>query len=869
VTDDGPALQSALDALANAGGGTLIVPDGRYAIATAVSEDFSGQAAVVSIQGAPSAAPDNGTGDYGRGLNLTAEFLIKTGETRDAINLQNLTTLAVTNLVFSGDPLVQIDARIVLRLSGITSTTINYCEFYGLSSLVTDGAIVHEVGGELKITDSAFLGCAGNSGTYTAIVQVYGWTGLSITGTRFVDYGNRPGFYSKTTIMSPFSWVSIGGAAPLTNLSPRRDVVISNVLFDEGAYYALSVRPDLFPVANGGPISLVYLSNLYVNVTNLGEVGLRIHNADNVFIENSHFGWSHNSRGAMELADVKNALLNRIECVLSASTIIADDTVNELSVVNSAYETLDSHAPVTRVINTADPADGPARYVNQQYFDVLGQSPDIPGYVYWSEQLARCDAGAPCPSNAKLLTYLNAHPAPTFSITGQLLDPDGAPMPAATVSIGGTHQLNTATDAEGKYVFSGLASGGEYTITPTKTYYTFLNGDGTSSQTFITPIGDQTADFTGSLAHFAIKGRVNDVNQQAMSGVNLTLSGGPAGFAPQSQITNGAGDYSFVDLPAGFNYSVTAAKDFYTFAPPVQSILLAGDTPNLDFAGTPETHSISGQITDGNAPLAGANVTLTGDASRSTTSDSSGSYNFDGLVAGGTYVVLATKRHYTFTSQTIPNLVSDCATNFAGDIIRYTITVSVTDGTNGVGGTTLILAGDHAETVMTSGGTYTFTVDAGGSYTLTAAKEGYCMAPATVAFNDLDQNVYPSFVATAVPTLLTVGGTDRAVAFNSISMLAEPFDLFTTPFDFSPDRRTRLVLFALNVPNDPSEITAQAEDSLGNVYFLNIEFDGALEGTAYRQINLRLSSQLATGADLRVSITVNGVTTNTVLIGIN
>src|SRR4051812_11566715 len=32
VTDDGPALQAALDALADAGGGSLFVPEGRYAI---------------------------------------------------------------------------------------------------------------------------------------------------------------------------------------------------------------------------------------------------------------------------------------------------------------------------------------------------------------------------------------------------------------------------------------------------------------------------------------------------------------------------------------------------------------------------------------------------------------------------------------------------------------------------------------------------------------------------------------------------------------------------------------------------------------------------------------------------------------------
>src|SRR5262245_37633068 len=41
VADDGPAFQSALDALADAGGGTLFVPAGLYLINTPVIKDFA------------------------------------------------------------------------------------------------------------------------------------------------------------------------------------------------------------------------------------------------------------------------------------------------------------------------------------------------------------------------------------------------------------------------------------------------------------------------------------------------------------------------------------------------------------------------------------------------------------------------------------------------------------------------------------------------------------------------------------------------------------------------------------------------------------------------------------------------------------
>ena len=172
VTDDGPALQSALEALADAGGGNLFVPDGHYAIATPVSVDFSGRASAVAIQGTPSTSPAGPPGDAGRGLNLTAEFVIKTGEAQNAITLRNLVTLLVEDLVFIGDPAAGDDAKIVLTVSGINDATIHRCEFYGLASLGENGAIVYVEGSGLQITDSAFLGCAGNSGFYTPIVQI-------------------------------------------------------------------------------------------------------------------------------------------------------------------------------------------------------------------------------------------------------------------------------------------------------------------------------------------------------------------------------------------------------------------------------------------------------------------------------------------------------------------------------------------------------------------------------------------------------------------------------------------------------------------------------------------------------------------------
>jgi hypothetical protein len=274
-------------------------------------------------------------------------------------------------------------------------------------------------------------------------------------------------------MMSPFSWVSVGGAAPLTNLLPRRDITLTDVLLDEGAYNALSVRPDLFPVANGGAISLVYLSQLYVNVTNLGEVGVRIHQAENVLIENSHFGWSHNSIGAMELAYVNNAILNRSDFSQRRHDHI-NNNVTEVSVINSVYQ--HSSRPSYQNDYTADPADGPP--VRQQSIDIWA-TPDIP-LCLLDQQQARC-GGALCASNEGVAGYPASGPAPpsyrvscwTPTVSGKRL-----PFPRQHAQVGRTR-------TKAVHVF-GLATSGQYDHA-IKAFYTFKGTMAQHETSFVTP----------------------------------------------------------------------------------------------------------------------------------------------------------------------------------------------------------------------------------------------------------------------------------------------------------------------------------------------------------------------------------------------
>jgi hypothetical protein len=62
--------------------------------------------------------------------------------------------------------------------------------------------------------------------------------------------------------------------------------------------------------------------------------------------------------------------------------------------------------------------------------------------------------------------------SPTYSISGIITDSSSNPLSGVTISLTGSATSSTTTDSNGFYGFSGL-SNGSYTITPTKTGYTF------------------------------------------------------------------------------------------------------------------------------------------------------------------------------------------------------------------------------------------------------------------------------------------------------------------------------------------------------------------------------------------------------------
>lgn len=141
------------------------------------------------------------------------------------------------------------------------------------------------------------------------------------------------------------------------------------------------------------------------------------------------------------------------------------------------------------------------------------------------------------------------------------------------------------------------------------------------------------------------------------------------------------------------------------------------------------------------------------------------------------------------------------------------------------------------------------------------------------AFGNVNSNEATLTVTANTPlTLFTETSTDRAIAFDSVTLIRDPFPL-NTFLNFSSDHRTRIILLAGNADLLPGEtssaVTAQAEDSVLMVYPLTVEFVGKIPGfDEFTEIVVKLPESIAGNGDLLVSITLHGKVSNKVRIKI-
>lgn len=216
----------------------------------------------------------------------------------------------------------------------------------------------------------------------------------------------------------------------------------------------------------------------------------------------------------------------------------------------------------------------------------------------------------------------------------------------------------------------------------------------------------------------------------------------------------------------------------------------------------------------------------------------------------------------------------------------WTISGTVTDSTGkGLADVTMILQNNTADTQIIftdQNGNYVFHYSGGNSLFVTPSKRGFAFNPASIGFvssSSVTGDQMASFTGT--PSPITVGfpillgrqSPQRAIALDSVTMTSETFTIKNTN-NFSVDERTRISLYAVNVElaaGEPlSVIQAQAENSLGQVFPLTVEYFGAVPNFPWlKQVIVKLPDEIADKVEVRISLKVHGLTGNKVLIKVS
>ena len=105
------------------------------------------------------------------------------------------------------------------------------------------------------------------------------------------------------------------------------------------------------------------------------------------------------------------------------------------------------------------------------------------------------------------------------------------------------------------------------------------------------------------------------------------------------------------------------------------------------------------------------------------------------------------------------------------------------------------------------------------------------------------------------PVLISQATSTRAVAFESVTMKAEPFALTASVPSFGADPRTRICIFAMDLELLPGEganaFTSDVQDANGKIYPLRVEYAGQVPNfPGITMIIVRLSDDLTNVGDV-------------------
>jgi uncharacterized protein (DUF1800 family) len=122
------------------------------------------------------------------------------------------------------------------------------------------------------------------------------------------------------------------------------------------------------------------------------------------------------------------------------------------------------------------------------------------------------------------------------------------------------------------------------------------------------------------------------------------------------------------------------------------------------------------------------------------------------------------------------------------------------------------------------------------------------------------------------PILISQATNTRAVALESVNLRAEPFQP-TVGIPFSPDNRTRICIFAMDLELLPGEganaFTSDVQDAGGKIYPLRVEYVGQVPNfPGITMIVVRLADDLGDVGDVLLRLNLHGMSSNRVRVAI-
>lgn len=332
------------------------------------------------------------------------------------------------------------------------------------------------------------------------------------------------------------------------------------------------------------------------------------------------------------------------------------------------------------------------------------------------------------------------------NISGVVTDDAGGGLGKVSVRLldsAGATVRATATYSTGKFNFTSVPAGYNYKVELTSIpLFSFQAAS-------LKLLANTSLTFQGLRRAYRLSGRVADAQGTRVGGVTVWL-----GETGRQTTTSALGNYTFAEVPAGVEYTVRVAKEFYDFDPASRTVAgLTADLTGVDFSGVRQTHDIGGLIHDGaGRPIPDFKVRLTAETftHRVVATDAAGRFSFADVPAGLSYIVAPVSDTIaTISPRSLAPLTETVTLDITATRRLYSIAGRVTDAAGPVAGV-LVESPElpNRRRLTDAAGNYSFAdLEAGLAYTFTVSRVDYKLVPESKAVALLDANKELNFQA--------------------------------------------------------------------------------------------------------------------------